>query len=331
MVVEDPKGFLSNLKGGVVIDEIQRVPDLPSYIQAAVDQDDKAGRFILTGSQQFEVIDSVNQSLAGRTAVLKLLPFTYDEVYGKRQVDLDEALFTGFYPRIHDCNLDPTDAMSFYVSTYIERDIRNFTRIRNLDQFERFIQICAAHVGQVINNTKLAGEIGVDAKTVSSWLSLLQASFIVFTIQPHFKNFKKRLIKQPKLYFYDSGLLCYLLGITKKIHLNRHPLRGQIFESYCISELVKRNHHQHAHSRFYFFRDNHGNEVDLLIDKSHKVDIFEIKSAATVSQSFFKGLDFYRNLNQQTNESYLIYGGSEEKMFRDHHILPHSQLSQVPL
>jgi len=227
---KDPKQFLQDYPDGAILDEIQRAPDLLSYIQGIVDENNKEGMFILTGSHQFELMDSVNQSLAGRTAVVRLLPFSYGEVYGEKKTknDINQILFTGFYPRIFDKKLNPTEALSFYMTTYIERDVRRLVNVKDLSSFQKFITICATRVGQIINYESISNEIGVSNNTIKNWLSILEASFITFRLQPYFNNLGKRLIKSPKLYFTEVGLATYLLGIESEKEIPQQELEKAV-------------------------------------------------------------------------------------------------------
>jgi predicted AAA+ superfamily ATPase len=311
MAVKDPRQFLSDLPDGAILDEIQRAPDLLSYIQGIVDEHKKEGMFILTGSQQFELMDSITQSLAGRTALVKLLPLSYKESYGadKKKPALNTVLFTGFYPRIFDKKLNPTEALAFYTTTYIERDVRSLIQIHDLSRFEMFIKVCATQTGQILNLSHLSNECGIAVNTVKSWLSVLQASYIVFLLKPHHKNFRKRLIKSPKLYFVDVGLAAFLLDIQDEIHLKNHPLRGALFETFVVTEILKKRFNHIQTNNLYYFRDNVGNEVDVLIDMGSEVIPVEIKSGQTVADEFFKGLNYYRELNPTVKQSWLIYGG----------------------
>lgn len=310
---DDPRGFLQQFEDNkIILDEIQRAPNLPSYIQTIVDEKNIAGKFVLTGSQQFEVINAINQSLAGRTAILRLLPFAYNELYPTKTTELSDILYSGFYPRIHDQHLNPTEALSFYLSTYIERDLRTLTGIKNLTAFERFLKICATQIGQLLNYSTIANDCGINQNTVKEWLSLLKASYIIYEIQPHFKNFRKRLTKSNKLYFYDIGLASYLLGITKPEHINAHPMRGAIFENFIVSEFVKNCYNNVQELNLYFFRDHVGNEVDLILDYGEQLVSVEIKSSKTIDGDCFKGLNFYQQLSGTKNSAkYLIYAGDE--------------------
>ncbi len=310
---DDPRGFLSQAKN-MIIDEVQKVPDLVSYIQGIVDKENRPGQFILTGSHQFEFANIVSQSLAGRTAILKLLPFSMHELRNEREINIDQLLYRGFYPRIIDQGLNPTDALSFYTSTYLEKDLRELKEIRNLSIFEKFLKLCASNVGQVLNKNRFANDLGITNNTVDSWLSILEASYIIYLLPPHFKNFRKRVVKSPKLYFYDVGLASYLLGIKNEEQLKSHPLKGSLFENLVILEKLKNILNRVESPELYYFRDNVGNEVDLLEDKGISVSTYEIKLAQTISQNSFKGLKYYRNLNPENNEATLIYTGDESGM-----------------
>ena len=308
----DPRGFLGNLPEGAVIDEIQRVPELLSYIQTIVDTKKTEGMFILTGSRQFEVMANISQSLAGRTALARLLPFSLSEIRSViKDNTLEDFLYSGCYPRIFDKNLNPTEAMSFYVSTYLERDVRSIINIIDFSKFETFLKLCAGRTGQILNLSSLGNDSGVNHNTIKSWLSVLEASYIIKLLRPYYKNFNKRLIKSPKIYFLDTGLVCYLLDITSPIQLLSHPLRGYIFETFVISELLKKLYNKGLTDNLYYFRDSKGNEIDILQDYGIEVDLIEIKSGKTISNSFFKGFHYFSKLSDHIRDSYLIYGGDD--------------------
>ncbi|MFH1258898.1 MAG: ATP-binding protein [Elusimicrobiota bacterium] len=322
---QDPKRFLENLKDGAVIDEVQRVPDLLSYIQVITDESKKEGLFILTGSAQFELMQNVSQSLAGRTALLRLLPFEYDEIkteYAKNE-PVDVLLQKGFYPRIYDKQLNPYEAMSFYVHTYVERDVRNILQVKDLARFEKFMRLCAARTGQILNLSSLGNDCGINHNTAASWLSILEASYIIFRVKPHFNNYSKRLIKAPKIYFYDTGLLCYLLGIQNAKQLENHPLRGSIFETFIAADILKQRFNSVLDNNLYYFRDSTGNEVDLILDYSDRVTPIEIKSGETFSEDMLKGLNYYDKLakGKYREKPCLIYGGNKSFDFKDFRIL----------
>ena len=309
----DPRGFLNRFGDGAVIDEIQRVPDLLSYIQTIVDEKQEEGYFIITGSQQFELLEGISQSLAGRTALLRLLPFTMSEAYDLNRADLplDQVLYTGFYPRIFDKQLNPTEAMLFYVNTYVERDLRMLINIKDLSKFEIFLKLCAGRTGQVLNMSGLGNDCGVNHATVKSWLSVLEASYLVKLLRPYYRNFNKRLVKAPKLYFLDTGLAAFLLDIQNVRQMAVHPLRGALFEGMVISEILKQRLNAGLTDNLYYFRDNIGNEVDLICDHGIEMDAVEIKSGQTVASDYFKGLRYLAKLTKSVRKSYLVYGGQK--------------------
>jgi len=308
----DPNGFLRQFPKGAILDEIQRVPKLFSYIQTIVDNANKAGMFILTGSHHFKLLDSINQSLAGRTSLVNLLPFSFLEIYGKqkKQIDLDLLLYKGFYPRIFDKRLNPTEALSFYTTTYIERDVRSLLNIKDLSKFELFLKLCASRTGQILNLSNIGNECGINHNTAKSWLSVLEASYIIFLLKPHYQNLRKRLIKAPKLYFIDVGLASFLLNIENKKHMSNHPLRGALFETFVISEFLKARFNRAMTNNLYYFSDNTGNEIDLLLERGNTIVPVEIKSGETIVSDFFKNLNFYLRLNsKKVKKTLLIYTG----------------------
>lgn len=314
--VEDPKAFLNYYgAGGVIIDEAQHVPELFSYLQQIVDENKKMGQYILTGSQNFLLLEKISQSLAGRVAVHHLLPFEMEELSAgvTDQQTLDQVLFTGLYPAIYDRQIPAENYFPSYLQTYIERDVRSLKRIGDLNTFRRFLQLCAGRTGQLLNFASIANELGVDAKTVRSWISILEASFIVFLLPPYFKNFNKRIVKHPKLYFYDTGIVCSLLGLTDSAQLITHYLRGSLFENLIIAEYVKRRHHEGRPPGCYFWRDKSGNEVDLLVDDKGKLTAIEIKSGTTIRDDFFKNLIRFQKFSGISQEdSCLVYGGETD-------------------
>ncbi|MCK5055901.1 MAG: ATP-binding protein [Candidatus Aminicenantes bacterium] len=314
--LEDPRGFLATYTKGVIIDEAQRVPGIFSYIQSIVDRHNKPGMFILTGSQNFLLNENISQTLSGRAAVLKLLPFSIEEL-AAASFDLKDyrtALFYGFYPRIYDFNIAPGDWHPSYVQTYLERDVRQVKKITDLALFQRFLRLCAGRTGQILNLSSLALDCGVSHNTVNSWLSVLETSYIIFLLKPHHKNFNKRLIKMPKLYFFDPGLACYLLGIESEQQLQTHYLRGALFESMIISEFFKYRFNRGRDSNCYFWRDKTGHEIDCIIEDAGRLIPVEIKSGETVKSNFFDGLKYWNNLSGQSPEqSVLVYGGEKKE------------------
>jgi uncharacterized protein len=322
--IQDPSGFFKKYKPPVIIDEIQKAPQLLSQVQVVADQLKQNGKIILTGSQQFELRQSLSQSLAGRTALIELLPLSIRELEKAfpKKYTLEDYLFNGFYPRIYNENLEPTEAYSFYVSTYLERDIRNLINVKDYLLFDRFIKICASRTGQILNLSSIGNECGVSHNTINSWISLLEASYIVYRVQPHFRNYSKRLIKSPKLYFYDVGLACFLLGIENSSQLKNHPLKGSLFETLVISELIKFRFNKIRKSNLYYFRDNTGHEIDILIDQGAWCNPVEIKLSETLNPDFLKGIDFYQKLqNSKASKSALIYGGNDSYSFKETQVL----------
>jgi len=325
LATDDPNRFLQQYPDGAILDEIQRAPHLTSYIQAIVDIDKKNGLFILTGSQNLNLIDSVNQSLAGRTSILELCPFSLDEIsHELKNKSVDEILLTGFYPRIYDQKINPTVALRDYMRTYVERDIRQMENIRNINLFEKFVKLCAGRVGQILNRSNLANEVGVSSTTIEEWLSLLRASYIVFFLPPHFKNYNKRLIKSPKLYFYDVGLASYLLEIETTKQLSRDPMRGALFENLIVAEVLKHKLNSGNEPRFGYFRDNVGNEVDLIMRHEGQMIPWEIKSATTYNSSFLKGLKYFNKISKDpVINSGIVYGGELSQTVSDCDLLPY--------
>lgn len=282
---EDPRGFLGQYSQGAVLDEIQNAPQLPSYLQEIIDRDPKPGRWILTGSHNLNVVQSASQSLAGRAAILHLLPLSRREVmrFSRYPRTLDEALLSGGYPRIFDQKLRPADWLSSYVATYLERDVRTISNVGDLVTFQRFVQLCAGRVGQLLNLSSLASDCGISPPTAKAWFSVLEASFIAFRLPGYHGNISKRLIKMPKLHFYDSGLVCWLLGIREVSQLNVHPLRGPIFESWVVAEIIKSRLAAGDSNGIYFFRDKTGLEADVLVQQGAKFIVVEVKAGQTIS------------------------------------------------
>jgi predicted AAA+ superfamily ATPase len=307
----DPRGFLKQFDKGAIFDEVHNVPELFSYLQGVVD-DSGDKKFILTGSQNFLMLEKVSQSLAGRTAILKLLPFSLEELMteGIQPESLEKFLFTGCYPRIFDKEIEPSEFYPFYIQTYIERDVRQIINLQDLSSFSKFVSLCAGRVGQVLNVSSIASDCGVSPNTAKSWLSVLEAGYIISLIQPYYNNFSKRLIKSPKLYFYDTGLVCSLLNIEKAEQLNNHFLKGAIFENFFFAEWVKHRLNQARNPNCYFWRDNHGREIDFILEKEGLVKSIELKSSYTWHSSFFDNLKFWQKLsNNKPQDSYLVYAG----------------------
>ena len=329
---EDPRGFLAQYPDGAILDEVQRCPALFSYIQGIVDKNKRSGLFILTGSQQFGLISKVTQSLAGRVGLLHLLPFSLGELKanGMAPKSLDDALFKGMYPPIYDRKLSPSSWYANYVLTYIERDVRQMVNVRDLTTFQRFVRMCAARTGQVLNLSGLANDCGITHNTAKAWLSVLEASYIIFLIKPHHRNFGKRLIKSPKLYFYDTGLAAWLLGINDAKQMSIHAMRGALFENLMISELLKGRFNKALASNLYFWRDNTGNEIDVLIEKTGTLIPVEIKSGQTVTKDYFTGLKKWLTIaDATTGSSYVIYGGNEGQKRLGIEVLPWRDIAKL--
>jgi len=322
--INDARGFLEQYKNGAIFDEIQRVPELFSYLQQILDEISEPGRFILSGSNNFLLQESISQSLAGRVAYLFLLPFTYNEL--NLCEDIDQIMCKGMYPPIYSQNLDYNKWYQNYIRTYIERDVRQIKNITNLYLFERFVKLCAGRTGQLLNMNSLAVETGIDSKTVASWISVLEASFVVFKLQPHYVNFNKRLVKMPKLYFYDTGLVCSLIGIKNKEQLTLHPLRGNIFENFVISELIKFRYNIAESNNLYFWRDNTGNEIDIICDNAGNLLPIEVKSGKTISDEFLRNIKIWQKISGQ-NKAYVIYAGeSIQKRSNEISIFPWNKI-----
>ncbi len=306
----DPRAFLEKYKSGAVFDEIQNCPYLFSYLQEIIDENNKPGRFILTGSQQFKLHTQIPQSLAGRVALVQLLPFSYSELYSNKNPQLDKVLFTGMYPPIHDRKLDPSIWYANYMQTYIERDVRKLINVRDLSTFQRFVRLCAGRTGQLLNLSNLAIDTGITHNTAKAWISILEASYIIFLLQPHHINFNKRIIKTPKLYFYDTGFASWLLSIQNSKQISNHHAHGALFETMIISEMIKKRFNKALTSNLFFWRDRSGNEIDVIIENSDVLIPAEIKSGQTINDDFFKGLKYWKKLTER-KDSYLIYGGEE--------------------
>lgn len=321
---KDPRGFIEAYPRRFVLDEIQRAPDLFSYIQTHVDDLGEQGIYILTGSSNFGLLEGISQSLAGRVAILELLPFSFSELEqaGRLPGSIEEFMFTGTYPRIYDMNLEPSQWYSNYVATYLERDVRRIKNVTDLSLFQQFLKMCAARSGQILNLSSLGNDCGITHNTAKSWLSILQAGYIVYLLRPHFRNFNKRLIKSPKLYFYDSGLVSYLLGISSPDILKIHSHRGALFESWVVSELLKGRMNRGLKENIYFWRDNVGHEIDCVAERGDRLLPIEIKSGKTISADFFKGLKFYTALSQDTAvQPTVVYAGAMDQPRKDGNVL----------
>lgn len=308
----DPKSFMNLYPDGAILDEVQRVPTILSYMQFKVDEVDKKGMFIITGSHQAAINSAISQSLAGRTSILKLFPLSLEEI-GEAGIkeSLEGIIFKGGYPRVYRENLPVSNAYSSYFQTYVERDVRQILQIKDIILFERFIKLVASRIGQLINYASLAADVGISAVTVREWISVLEATYILFRLEPYFENFKKRIIKSSKIYFTDTGLLCYLLGIDSKKQLVKDSFYGNLFENWIIMELVKARYNKAIDPRFYFYRDISGKDIDLLFQKGGKLIPIEIKSSKTFSSSFLKGLKYFHKQSSKASGGAVIYSGEK--------------------
>lgn len=312
IALEDPRGFLTQYDEKTIIDEAQYAPKLFSYIQTKVDLAEKTGMYILSGSHNFLLMENISQSLAGRTAVLKLTPFSAHELSEAEKLPkkLNQWLFTGGFPRIYDKDIHPSDFFPSYIQTYIERDVRTIKNITDISTFIRFLKLCAARIGQLLNISSLANECGISTPTAQSWLSVLETSYVIYFLRPYYKNFNKRLVKSAKLYFYDTGLVSSLLGLETDEQLSTHYLRGEIFENMIITEQIKKCYNEGKEPNFYFWRDSNQNEVDLLIERQGNLHAIEIKASATLKTDFFRGLRYFQSFSGIANDALsVIYGG----------------------
>jgi uncharacterized protein len=330
---EDPRAFLRQVSGGAILDEVQRAPELFSYLQGIVDAERRVGRFILTGSSQFELIESITQSLAGRASMLTLLPFSLAELQaaGRAPASVDALLHAGLFPPVHDRPVQPTIWLQDYIGTYLERDVRQILNIQDLATFQRFVQLCAGRIGQLLNMSSLAADTGITRITAESWLSVLQASHLVFLVRPWFSNLNKRLIKTPKLYFCDPGLAAWFLGVRAPTHITAHPQRGALFENWAITELLKAQTHRGIKPSLHFLRDKEGHEIDALIETAPDTfHAIEIKSGETIASDFFTGLDYWRaKLTRQSLTPWLIHGGPTRQEREKATVLPWNNLSPL--
>ena len=334
--LEDPRAFLAGLPDGAVIDEVQRAPDLLSYLQGIIDEDPAPGRWILTGSQNLALLESVSQSLAGRTAVLHLLPFAHSETlrFGAQPRTLDEVLLTGGYPRILDRELEPATWLSAYVATYLERDVRTIANVGDLTTFQRFVELCAGRTAQLLNYASLANDCGITQPTAKSWLSILETSYIVFRLPPFHRDVRKRIVKSPKLHFHDTGLACWLLGIRTSEQLSAHPLRGAVFETWVASEVRKHRLNRADARGLSFFRTRDGAEADLVLERTAGPVLVEAKAGTTPSSHLFDGSRRVRNLLANTFPSCqlaVVYGGEEAQNRSVGKLIPWRQLHEDAL
>ena len=312
--LEDPRGFLQNLPNGAILDEVQRTPLLFSYLQEILDNSHQKGLFILTGSNNFLLQESISQSLAGRVGYLNLLPFSVKELLLENllpETD-EEVMVNGFYPPIYDQRISSLDWVPNYIKTYIEGDVRQIKNVSDLLIFEKFMSVLAGRTSQELNLTSISNEVGVDLKTVQSWIGILESSFIIYLLKPHFQNYNKTIVKRPKVYFYDTGLVCSFLRISNVSQLENHPLKGAIFETMVVIEMVKKYTNQGINPPLFYWRDKTGHEIDLIIDKGNLLTPIEIKSSKTINSDFFKNLKYWNHLSKM-NKAVLIYSGIQEQ------------------
>ena len=327
---EDPRGFLSRFRSGVVIDEVQHVPELLSYIQTVADRDRRPGRFILTGSQNLLLLKSIGQSLAGRAAVLHLMPLSYSEIreraalgwptFGRRAAparritddDLFELLWRGQYPAVNASSVPAQEWLRNYYRTYVERDVRQLVNVGDLETFGRFVRLCAGRHGSLLNTVALGNDCGVTHSTVRRWLSILEATFVIHLLRPYHRSFNKRLIKAPKLYFLDSGLVCYLLDVRSAAELRTHASRGAVFEGFILAELLKLHWHSGEEPRVFFWRDSAAHEVDFIVERAAAALAIEVKSSQTLAGDAYDGLQFWLRLAGEKARPVLVYGGESQ-------------------
>lgn len=326
----DPKGFLTTYSNGVIIDEIQYAPELFSYLQVYTDHREINGEYLITGSQHFLMSEHISQSLAGRVAVFNLLPFSVSELKNGNYLyeSWEPYLLSGGYPRKWINNIDSFEFYENYLKTYVERDVRLLKNIMNLDLFQKFIKLLAGRTGQLFNQSALGNELGMDNKTINSWMNLLEASFIAFRLQPYYNNFNKRIVKTPKVYFYDTGLLAYLFGIRSHQDLTVHFAKGQLYENFILIEKLKQTENHRTHEKYYFWRDSTGNEIDILIERGTELSAVEVKSSKTIHTDFFKSLNHFSQ-NKPDVRNWLVYGGNEHQIRSNVTVIGFSQLDKI--
>jgi uncharacterized protein len=332
--IQDPKGFLQHIGNQAIIDEVQYAPELFSYLQVIVDRDKIAGQFIISGSQNLLLMQSISQSLAGRVAIFNLLPFSLAEIQNSDFAlpNYEDYILKGFYPRIYDLNLDPMTWLLDYIQTYVERDVRQLLNVSDLGVFRQFLEICAGRIGQLVNFSDIGNLIGVSYQTVNRWLSVLQTSYIVHLVRPYHQNYDKRVVKTPKLYFYDTGLACALMNLRNVEDLNRHFSKGALFENFIINEILKNHLNRHLTPKHYFWNASGAAEIDLLLDVGGQLLPIEIKSGRTINMHFFDGLKYFQPLSGATTDnSFLIYGGDEVQKRSIAQVLGWQNLDKIPI
>ena len=333
---KDPRGFLAQFSEGAILDEIQRVPELFSYLQGILDKEKAPGLFILTGSHNFLLMEQITQSLAGRVALLSLLPLSWQELSNSKNAfeTYEDHLFHGGYPKLYADRLDnPKDLYANYTRTYIDRDVRLLKNVHDLSAFHTFLKLCANRVGQLLNLSSLADECGITHNTAKAWISVLESSYIIFLLHPHHNNLNKRLVKTPKIYFYDTGLASYLMGITSKDMLTQHPLKGNLFECFIIAEIIKSQLNKGDDPNIYFWQDKLGREIDCIIENGPSLFPIEIKSGKTVTEDYFKNIAYWSELSKYPAANALIvYGGNTSQRRTTGHALGWQEfLSSLPL
>jgi len=329
IALTDPRGFLSNYPAGAVLDEIQNAPELFSYIQRIVDENRQV-QFILTGSSNFLLMEKISQTLAGRTAVLHLLPFSFNELEPLAE-QYESLIFKGQYPRIYDRDIAPTDFYPSYIQTYVERDVRLMKNIGDINAFIQFTRLCAGRIGQLLNYASLASDAGISPNTAKSWLSVLESSYILYRLQPYHRNFNKRLVKSSKLFFYDTGVACSLLGIREEDQVHLHYMKGSLFENLIINEFIKRNFNRGENRQPYFWQDNHGKEIDCLLVDGERVTPVEVKSGKTMSTSYFDNLKYWRSLADLPDDrGYVVYGGDQSMQTSAGALISWRNLDRIP-
>jgi len=331
LIVADPIGFLKNAGTRVIFDEAQNLPELFSYIQVISDERNIPGQYILSGSQSFLLNNQISQTLAGRVNVNHLFPFDITELETIKNLNVNQTILNGFYPRLYDKHIAPNDFYPSYLETYIQRDVRTLKGIENLNIFSRFLGLCAGRIGQVLNLTSLANDAGIAVNTAKAWLSLLEASFIIYQIQPYYKNFSKRLIKSPKLYFYDTGVACSLLKLTDPEMINTHYLYGSLFENLVISEILKNQCHSGKRPSIYYWRESNGVEIDCIIEQeNNEITALEIKGGQTFTKDYMKNLrNFAKNVAGFKMNKAIVYAGEQSTNIKDVQLIPWSKLPAI--
>ena len=323
---QDLRSFLANYQNGAIFDEVQHVPELLSYLQGVVDESSQKGRYVITGSQNFSLSHHISQSLSGRIGMVTLLPLSLSEL--KEAKNPLASIFKGGYPLLHNLNMHPLDFYPSYIQTYIERDVRQLKNIENFNRFQTFLKLCAGRIGQIINFSSLALDCGISHTTARQWLGILEASYIIFFLQPFYKNFNKRLIKMPKLYFYDTGIACTLLGLEKEQQLETHYLKGALYENLVILELLKGRLNLGLPANFYFWKDKSGHEIDFVAEWGGTIKAVEIKFNSTFQPDYVKNLNYFYKLDPNI-ESYLVYNGIQEGKFLITSLIPLKQIDKI--